>query len=277
MQAASENLAFEQAAAIRDRLKALAHITSRQGINVSSIDDADVVALAQDGGQACVQVFFYRGGRNYGNRAYYPSHAQDAGPDELLEAFLGQFYSRADRAAPRAGEPHAGLAGPARRGAVAARAAPGRAVAAAARRAPPADRPGRDQRPPCAGPPARREQLAGHAAAPPRRSPGPARAARADRDLRQQPHHGHAGGRRVRGRRPRGPEQGRLSQVHHPRRGSHAGRRLRHDARGAAAPVHPPAARGCRAAERPVAGSRGHRRRRRPALGGAGDPGRAAA
>ena len=99
MQAASEDLAFEQAAAIRDRLKALAHITARQGINVPSLDDADVVALAQEGGQACVQVFFYRGGRNYGNRAYYPSHAQDAGPDELLEAFLGQFY--AERIAPR--------------------------------------------------------------------------------------------------------------------------------------------------------------------------------
>jgi excinuclease ABC subunit C len=99
MQAASDNLAFEQAATIRDRLKALAHITSRQGINVTSIDDADVVALAQDGGQACVQVFFYRDGRNYGNRAYYPSHAQDAGPAELLEAFLGQFY--AERIAPR--------------------------------------------------------------------------------------------------------------------------------------------------------------------------------
>src|SRR5918996_2637659 len=98
MQAASEDLAFEQAAAIRDRLKALAHITSRQGINVSSLGDADVVALAQEGGQACVQVFFYRSGRNYGNRAYYPSHAQDAGPDELLEAFLGQFYS--ERIAP---------------------------------------------------------------------------------------------------------------------------------------------------------------------------------
>ena len=93
MAVAAERLEFEQAAAIRDRLKALAHITSRQGINVSSVDDADVIALAQDGGQACVQVFFYRNGRNYGNRAYYPSHAQDAGPAELLEAFLGQFYS----------------------------------------------------------------------------------------------------------------------------------------------------------------------------------------
>jgi excinuclease ABC subunit C len=96
---ASERLEFEQAAAIRDRLKALAHITSRQGINVSSVDDADVIALAQDGGQACVQVFFYRGGRNYGNRAYYPSHVHDAAAPELLDAFLGQFY--AERSPPR--------------------------------------------------------------------------------------------------------------------------------------------------------------------------------
>jgi excinuclease ABC subunit C len=99
MATAAERLDFEQAAAIRDRLKALAHISSRQGINVSSVDDADVIGLAQDGGQACVQVFFYRGGRNYGNRAYYPSHAQDAGPAELIEAFLGQFYS--ERPPPR--------------------------------------------------------------------------------------------------------------------------------------------------------------------------------
>ena len=96
---ASERLEFEQAAAIRDRLKALAHISSRQGINVSTVDDADVIALAQDGGQACVQVFFYRGGRNYGNRAYYPSHVHDAEAPELLDAFLGQFY--AERSPPK--------------------------------------------------------------------------------------------------------------------------------------------------------------------------------
>ena len=93
MHAAAERLEFEQAAAIRDRLKALAHITSRQGINVGSVDDADVIAVAREGGQACVQVFFYRGGRNYGNRAYHPTQIQDAGPAELLEAFLGQFYA----------------------------------------------------------------------------------------------------------------------------------------------------------------------------------------
>ena len=96
---AAERLEFEQAAGLRDRLKALAHITSRQGINVSSVDDADVVALAQDGGQACVQVFFYLGGRNYGNRAYYPSHVHDADAAELLDAFLGQFY--AERTPPK--------------------------------------------------------------------------------------------------------------------------------------------------------------------------------
>src|SRR5690606_38671041 len=99
MAEAAERLEFEQAAALRDRLKALAHITSRQGINVSTVDDADVIALAQDGGQACVQVFFYRGGRNYGNRAYYPSHVHDAEAPELLDAFLGQFY--AERSPPK--------------------------------------------------------------------------------------------------------------------------------------------------------------------------------
>ncbi len=99
MAEASARLEFEVAAAIRDRLKALAHITSRQGINVSSVDDADVIGLAQDGGQACVQVFFYRSGRNYGNRAYYPSHVHDAEAPELLDAFLGQFY--AERTPPR--------------------------------------------------------------------------------------------------------------------------------------------------------------------------------
>ena len=96
---AAERLDFEHAAALRDRLKALAHITSRQGINVASVEDADVVALAADGGQACVQVFFYRGGRNYGNRAYHPTHVQEREPDEILEAFLGQFY--AERQPPR--------------------------------------------------------------------------------------------------------------------------------------------------------------------------------
>ncbi|MGI9433273.1 MAG: excinuclease ABC subunit UvrC, partial [Geminicoccaceae bacterium] len=90
---ASDALDFEQAAVIRDRLKALALITARQGINVSSVGDADVIGFSREGGQVCFQVFFYRGGRNYGNRAYYPSQVQDAEAADLLEAFLGQFYA----------------------------------------------------------------------------------------------------------------------------------------------------------------------------------------
>ncbi|HEX2525456.1 MAG TPA: excinuclease ABC subunit UvrC [Geminicoccus sp.] len=98
MMQASEDLSFERAAAIRDRIKALAHVTAHQGINTESVDDADVVALSVEGGAACVQVFFYRGGRNNGNRPYYPAHTKDVEPSEILEAFLAQFY--ADRVAP---------------------------------------------------------------------------------------------------------------------------------------------------------------------------------
>ncbi|WGF90674.1 excinuclease ABC subunit UvrC [Marinivivus vitaminiproducens] len=99
MMAASENLQFESAAALRDRLKALAHITAKQGINVTSVEDADVIAAHREGGMVCVQVFFYRDGRNYGNRVYFPAHTQDADPSEIVGAFLGQFYS--ERLPPR--------------------------------------------------------------------------------------------------------------------------------------------------------------------------------
>ncbi|MCB1883784.1 MAG: excinuclease ABC subunit UvrC [Geminicoccaceae bacterium] len=98
MRAASERLDFEQAAALRDRLKAIAHISSRQGINTDAVDDADVIALHEEAGEACVQVFFYRSGRNYGNRAHYPANVGDAGEGEVLAAFIAQFY--AERPAP---------------------------------------------------------------------------------------------------------------------------------------------------------------------------------
>jgi len=98
MQAASEALEFEHAAALRDRLKALAHIQGHQGVNVASVKDADVVALHQEGGLTCIQVFFYRSGQNWGNRGYFPSHARDQGGAEVLAAFLGQFYD--DKAPP---------------------------------------------------------------------------------------------------------------------------------------------------------------------------------
>ncbi len=93
MHEAADRLDFEQAAVLRDRLAALAHIQSRQNINVRAALDADVVALARNGGQVCIQVFFYREGRNYGNRAYYPAHVHDAEAAEVMAAFLTQFYA----------------------------------------------------------------------------------------------------------------------------------------------------------------------------------------
>lgn len=92
MQEASDALDFERAAALRDRLRAMAHVQSSQDINIEGIGDADVVALEQRGGQSCIQVFFYRGGRNNGNRAYFPSHDKQLEPSEVLAGFLGQFY-----------------------------------------------------------------------------------------------------------------------------------------------------------------------------------------
>ncbi|MDB3953976.1 excinuclease ABC subunit UvrC [Alphaproteobacteria bacterium] len=94
MQEASEELDFERAAQVRDRIRALTQVQAHQDINVSGIEDADVIATFQDGGQCCIQVFFFRGGRNYGNRAYFPSHDRSADEDEVLAAFLGQFYER---------------------------------------------------------------------------------------------------------------------------------------------------------------------------------------
>ncbi len=99
MEAASARLDFEQAAVLRDRLKALAHITATQGINTATVGDADVVAAHANGGQVCVQVFFYRGGKNYGNKAFYPTGSQGSTPGEVLESFAAQFYS--DRPPPR--------------------------------------------------------------------------------------------------------------------------------------------------------------------------------
>ncbi|HAT34467.1 MAG TPA: excinuclease ABC subunit C [Rhodospirillaceae bacterium] len=94
MQAASEALEYERAAQIRDRIRALTQVQAHQDINVPGIEDADIIAVHQDSGQCCIQVFFFRGGCNYGNRAYFPSHDRHAEPEEVLAAFLGQFYER---------------------------------------------------------------------------------------------------------------------------------------------------------------------------------------
>ena len=91
MAAASRAMEFERAAAIRDRIRALTNVQANQGINPEGVEEADVVALHQEGGQACVQVFFIRAHQNWGNRAYFP-RTGGAEPAEILEAFLGQFY-----------------------------------------------------------------------------------------------------------------------------------------------------------------------------------------
>ena len=100
MAAASEELEFERAAALRDRIKALTQVQTAQGINPAATADADVIGLHIDGGQACVQVFFIRANQNWGNHDYYPRISGDEDASEVMEAFVGQFYS--DREPPRA-------------------------------------------------------------------------------------------------------------------------------------------------------------------------------
>ncbi len=92
MERAAEGLEFERAAAIRDRIRGLTHVQGTAVINPASLTDADIVAGHQIGGQTCVQVFFIRGGRNNGNRAFFPTHARDMELDAVLAAFLAQFY-----------------------------------------------------------------------------------------------------------------------------------------------------------------------------------------
>jgi excinuclease ABC subunit C len=116
MQAAADEMEFETAGRLRDRIRALSSITLEQSINPETVEEADVFALHAEGGQACVQVFFFRAGQNWGNRAYFPRIASMIAPDQgesdadtgetpaddngvILEAFLGQFYE--DKPIPR--------------------------------------------------------------------------------------------------------------------------------------------------------------------------------
>ena len=92
MEQAAETLEFERAAAIRDRIRALTHVQGTDVINPASLADADVIAAWQIAGQTCVQVFFIRGGRNNGNRAFYPSHTRSEEAPVVLAAFIAQFY-----------------------------------------------------------------------------------------------------------------------------------------------------------------------------------------
>ena len=99
MDKASAALDFERAATYRDRIAALSAITSHQGINPRTLEEADVFALHQAGGYTCVEVFFFRTGQNWGNRAYFPKADRTLGAPEVLSAFLAQFYD--DKPPPR--------------------------------------------------------------------------------------------------------------------------------------------------------------------------------
>jgi excinuclease ABC subunit C len=92
MEQAAEALEFERAAAIRDRIRGLTHVQGVGVINPASLQDADVIAAWQTAGQTCIQVFFIRGGRNNGNRAFFPTHARSEEASEVLAAFIAQFY-----------------------------------------------------------------------------------------------------------------------------------------------------------------------------------------
>jgi excinuclease ABC subunit C len=99
MEKASAALAFERAAIYRDRLSALSAVQAQQGINPRNVEEADVFAVHQDGGFNCVEVFFFRTGQNWGNRAYFPKADRSVGAGEVLGAFLAQFYD--DKPCPR--------------------------------------------------------------------------------------------------------------------------------------------------------------------------------
>jgi excinuclease ABC subunit C len=92
MEQAAANLEFERAATLRDRIRALTHVQGTGVINPASLQDADVITAWQIGGQTCVQVFFVRGGRNNGNRAFFPTHAKHEEASDVLAAFIAQFY-----------------------------------------------------------------------------------------------------------------------------------------------------------------------------------------
>lgn len=94
MEAASEAMEFETAARLRDRIRALAHVRASQDINPDGIEEADVFAIAMDGGVSCVQVFFIRAGQNWGASAHFPRHERDQPAEEVLAAFLVQFYDK---------------------------------------------------------------------------------------------------------------------------------------------------------------------------------------
>ena len=237
MEKASAELEFETAALYRDRLAALSAIQSQQGINPRTVEEADVFAIHQEGGYSCVEVFFFRTGQNWGNRAYFPRaekilHAgRSAGlvPRAILRrqaaAETGPAVAR-DRGSRAAGRRALGQGR-----------LQGRGLDAAARREEGTGRACADQCARGARPQARRYRDAEPAAGGDGHHARPAASAEADRGLRQQPHPGHQRGRRHDRRRAGRLHQEPVPQVQHQVGGPDARRRLRDDARGAGAPL----------------------------------------
>jgi excinuclease ABC subunit C len=99
MTVASDAMDFERAARLRDRIRAMSHVQLNQGINPTTFSEADVFAAYNEGGNTCIQVFFFRAGQNWGNRPYFPRHPRELSTAEVLESFMGQFYD--ERPAPK--------------------------------------------------------------------------------------------------------------------------------------------------------------------------------
>lgn len=96
MEAASKEMNFEKAAELRDRLRAMAQVSTKSGaanINPTTFSDADVIGMHNAGGQTCIQVFFFRAGQNWGNSSHFPRHSVEDTPAQIIEAFLAQFYT----------------------------------------------------------------------------------------------------------------------------------------------------------------------------------------
>lgn len=93
MEEASVQMDYEGAAELRDRIAALTRVQHEQGVIQGTLEDADLIALVRSGSHSCVQVFFFRGGQNFGNKSYFPSHEQEATDSDIITAFIGQFYT----------------------------------------------------------------------------------------------------------------------------------------------------------------------------------------
>ncbi len=93
MQAASEAMDYEKAGILRDRIRSLTQVQQQSKLSNNAISDADLVVLARDGETSCVQIFSFRGGRNYGNKSYFPSNTAELSDSEIISAFIAQFYA----------------------------------------------------------------------------------------------------------------------------------------------------------------------------------------